>query len=138
MKAIKRPLTYFFIWMAWAAACLMFAGSMNEIVWSFLFFAISGMINIAAHYHIVFSRDKLIKKKEPELYRKIEENNRASFKGLGITPQETNAALLILFGGTAREYPSIRPQIIECIAGLVFMVIGWALGFSILILIVLL
>ena len=114
MKAIKKPLIYFIIW---ATCTVVFLGlGHGHIASTITYLIVSVFINFISHYHIVLPSDKAIKEKEPELYAELENKQRQiPFHG-----PELNAAAYLLFSGRAKNYPSIRPQIIEYIVYTVF------------------
>lgn len=116
MKAIKKPLIYFLIWATWLVICLGLRQNMVRFGATIMYMIISVIINFISYYHITFASDKAIKEKEPELYARLENEH----KKFPLHRPEVDAASYLLFSGKAKNYPSIRPQIIEYLAHAVF------------------
>lgn len=129
MKTIKKPLIYFLIWAACTAILLVFGhGHIASVI---IFMIISLLIHTIAYYHIIFSNDEAIKEKEPELYAELENKVRQ----IPIHGPEINAASCLLFSGRAKNYPTIRTQVIEFLAYTVFSLLLTFTVFGVLILI---
>lgn len=128
MKAIKRPLIYFIIWILWTLMCLSLSRSADGFGVTFLYAIVGMVLSLISRYHIGLSSNRIVKEKEPELYEEIRGKVKENL-GLPITVTEHDfsAAMMVIYYGKVREYPSIRPQIIEYIASVAAMLLAFVI-----------
>ena len=114
MKAIKRPLIYFLIWVLWTFICISLSRNADGFG-MIIPYATSGIVLLQiSHYHIRLSSNGEISETEPELYEEIRSKVKENM-GLPVkfTDRDFSAAMMAIHYGKVREYPSIRPQVIE-------------------------
>lgn len=132
MKAIKRPLIYFLIWVLWTLICLSLSRNVNGFGVTLMYAIIGMILYVIAYYHIGLSSNRIVKEKEPELYEEIRSRVKENFVlPITVTEHEFSAAMMVILYGKVREYPSIRPQIIEYIASVAAMLIGVLIFFAV-------
>ncbi|MCH5188334.1 MAG: hypothetical protein J1F63_08005 [Oscillospiraceae bacterium] len=114
MKAIKRPLIYFLIWVLWTFICISLSRNEDGYAVVFLYATIGFALFLISHYHIRLSSNREIMEKEPELYEEIRSKIKENFViPPMIASHDFSAAMMAIYYGKVREYPSIRPQVIE-------------------------